>query len=40
MIPQQSSGTGSKIGLYSIVKNHSGANVGVFSEATTKDSSK
>ncbi len=33
-----SSGTGSKIGLYSIVKNHSAANVGVLAEAITKDS--
>ncbi|HOZ52799.1 MAG TPA: hypothetical protein PLU17_13125, partial [Chitinophagaceae bacterium] len=31
-------GTGSKIGLYSIVKNHSAANVGVLAEAITKDS--
>lgn len=31
------SGTGSKIGLYSIVKNHAAANVGVLAEAITKD---
>ncbi len=31
------SGTGSKIGLYSIVKNHAAANVGILAEAITKD---
>ena len=33
-----SSGTGSKIGLYSMVKNHAGANVGILAEGITKDS--
>jgi hypothetical protein len=32
------SGTGSKIGLYAVVKNHTGANVGVLAEGITKDS--
>jgi len=31
------SGTGSKIGLYAIVKNHAAANVGILAEAITKD---